>query len=250
MKSAFVGLVLAFIGGCSSPNESRHELYAAGGEVDRSNFDSYCASYDSFPVAEGAEKGAAIQYAIRRIKFAAGIDAADLKGTKGCIGITRKLEEAIKIPFNAARGGVRYKFELGVRWNNQLQKYEVDPEENFSLEDLEAFTHLKFITDLHLPHGKIRDLTYLAAMSNLRVLDLRNNQIDRLGGSVRSFSRLEYLDLSFNRLKDFTGIGGNASLKFIDLRENCADSSPESLRPSTPEATFYAPSIDATIECK
>ncbi len=250
MKSIFLGLAALILGACSKGDDSSSVLNNSGSEVDRSSFDSFCASYDLFPSVEGKERGEAIQYTIRRIKFVAGIPDQDLTGPNGCIGITRKLEESIKIPFNAARGGVRYRFELGVRWNKELQKYDVDPEENFLLQDLEAFAYLKLITDLHLPHGKIKDLSYLSSMSNLQVLDVRNNLIEQLGGSVRSFARIEYLNLSFNRLKKFDGIGGKPSLKFLDLRENCSDAAPEALRPQFPNASYFAPSVDATVKCE
>jgi Leucine-rich repeat (LRR) protein len=193
---------------CGSSQRGR----LSSGEKELLSLESYCINYENFPKDA---RGDGIRYTIDRIKFVAGVTD---DGAKGCIDITDALRRNTLIPEDPAIGKERYVFRLGARPKPD-GGFMADPGDRFILSNLEPFTVLPFITELYLPHGKITDISPLNSVTELRILDVRNNQISELGSAI-SNSHIEFVDLSFNKLKSTVKIGGDFSLRYLDVTEN------------------------------
>ena len=88
---------------------------------------------------------------------------------------------------------------------------------------LERLTHL---TDLWLDHNSISNISALAGLTNLILLDLGNNAIADIS-PIAGLTNLTDLWLDRNSISDISAIAGLTNLEFLDLGNNAiADISP------------------------
>jgi internalin A len=90
------------------------------------------------------------------------------------------------------------------------------------------------------PVSQINDISPLAALTNLSVLNLGGNQIDDIS-HLAALTNLTNLALTNNRVSDISILAGLANLSYLDLRYNPIDAGQiEELRSLLPTTEIRA----------
>ena len=86
-------------------------------------------------------------------------------------------------------------------------------------EDVAALKYCKDLVYLDLTNNRITDLSFLAGLTNLRVLMLGNNKVADLA-PVANLTTLEYLEIYVNAVTDLTPLSGLTSLAYLNCCRN------------------------------
>ena len=100
-----------------------------------------------------------------------------------------------------------------------------------AVESLRFLSELEELTHLYIDGTSAADLSPLAALNRLEVLDISETAVDDLS-ALAALNRLEFLDISETAVNDLSPLANTASLREIHMRGLLADLTPISELPS------------------
>ena len=110
--------------------------------------------------------------------------------------------------------------ELSLR-HNRGPSHPETPDDHRRISDISALADLTGLEVLDLRDNHIENVSALSRLEALRELDLRNNRLTEDAVSpLSALVRLEHLNLRNNDLRDISALSANTSLRYLNIHSN------------------------------